>query len=258
MTDQISAKQHGGRGPTKPFPTVPLEEALLLPKSILEHGVNGKIGRQTLFSKLGRSPNSGPTRALITNSSKYGLTIGSYAAELLTVTDDGRAMLKPGLSSEETQQKQFDLAIRQFAPFNELYEKLKDQRLPDEAVLKDELGLVGVVDADRQKAAEVFTANIRFLDLLENVGGDDIVRSVGELVDELPAPPSEETSNGEMPPAGIPPVVPSVGAVVGSAVTASEPSVHIDVQIHIDSTASPEQIDQIFASMARHLYRRGS
>ncbi|MBI4200389.1 MAG: DUF5343 domain-containing protein [Chloroflexi bacterium] len=36
----------------------------------------------------------------------------------------------------------------------------------------------------------------------------------------------------------------------------TEPTVHIDIQIHIDSSASPEQIDQIFASMARHLYHR--
>lgn len=34
------------------------------------------------------------------------------------------------------------------------------------------------------------------------------------------------------------------------------PSVHIDVQIHIDPNASADQIDQIFASMARHLYGR--
>lgn len=33
------------------------------------------------------------------------------------------------------------------------------------------------------------------------------------------------------------------------------PSVHIDVQIHISPEASGEQIDQIFASMAKHLYR---
>ena len=32
------------------------------------------------------------------------------------------------------------------------------------------------------------------------------------------------------------------------------PSVHIDFQIHISPEASPEQIDQIFASMRRHLY----
>lgn len=35
------------------------------------------------------------------------------------------------------------------------------------------------------------------------------------------------------------------------------PSLHIDVQVHISSDASAEQIDQIFASMAKHLYARG-
>lgn len=32
------------------------------------------------------------------------------------------------------------------------------------------------------------------------------------------------------------------------------PSVHIDIQIHIAADAKPAQIDQIFASMAKHLY----
>lgn len=34
----------------------------------------------------------------------------------------------------------------------------------------------------------------------------------------------------------------------------SQPSVHIDFQIHISPEATPEQIDQIFDSMRRHLY----
>jgi hypothetical protein len=38
---------------------------------------------------------------------------------------------------------------------------------------------------------------------------------------------------------------------------AQQPSVHIDIQVHIDPAATAEQIDQIFASMARHLYDRG-
>jgi hypothetical protein len=32
------------------------------------------------------------------------------------------------------------------------------------------------------------------------------------------------------------------------------PGLHIDVQVHISPEASPDQIDQIFASMAKHLY----
>jgi len=35
-----------------------------------------------------------------------------------------------------------------------------------------------------------------------------------------------------------------------------DPSLHIDIQIHIPSAATAEQIDAIFSSMAKHLYRR--
>jgi hypothetical protein len=37
-----------------------------------------------------------------------------------------------------------------------------------------------------------------------------------------------------------------------------QPSLHIDVQVHISPDASAEQIDQIFASMAKHLYKNVS
>lgn len=35
----------------------------------------------------------------------------------------------------------------------------------------------------------------------------------------------------------------------------SGPNIHLDIQIHIPATATPDQIDQIFASMAKHLYQ---
>ena len=40
--------------------------------------------------------------------------------------------------------------------------------------------------------------------------------------------------------------------------TGRHPTVHIDVQVHISADASPNQIDQVFASMAKHLYGRES
>lgn len=36
------------------------------------------------------------------------------------------------------------------------------------------------------------------------------------------------------------------------------PEVHIDIQVHLSPEANLEQIDQVFASMAKHLYRRVS
>jgi hypothetical protein len=38
------------------------------------------------------------------------------------------------------------------------------------------------------------------------------------------------------------------------SVPCAPPGLHIDVQVHISPEASPDQIDQIFASMAKHLY----
>jgi hypothetical protein len=38
--------------------------------------------------------------------------------------------------------------------------------------------------------------------------------------------------------------------------TTQKPSLHIDIQVHISADASPEQIDQIFSSMAKHLYNQ--
>ena len=35
------------------------------------------------------------------------------------------------------------------------------------------------------------------------------------------------------------------------------PAVNINLQIHISADATPDQIDQIFASMAKHIYKRG-
>lgn len=37
----------------------------------------------------------------------------------------------------------------------------------------------------------------------------------------------------------------------------SSPSININLEIHISADATPDQIDQIFASMAKHIYKRG-
>lgn len=47
---------------------------------------------------------------------------------------------------------------------------------------------------------------------------------------------------------------PKTAAKAGA--NSNAPSLHIDVQVHVSAEASAEQIDQIFASMAKHLYNR--
>ncbi len=257
-----------GRGPTRLIPVMPLDDALQLPRSILQHSIDGKIQRLTLSSKLEQSNEGNLTRNLIGSSYKYGLTLGSYASSALQVTDDGRAALASDNSLQKTKEKLFELAISRLDLFNKLYQKLKDKPLRDETVLKDEFKDLGVDVDDCQKAAEVFTANIRFLGLVERIGGRDNVRSIEHIIAQFPstgtvdsvAPvgemPTGEVLAAETPRSDVPITAPLSRNLAQGGVEANTPSVHIDIQIHIDSTASADQIDQVFASMAHHLYGR--
>ena len=246
----------------KPFPVLPFEDALALPRKIVECGVDGQMNRLTVLDKMDKSPTSSATRALITASSRYGLTSGSYASPSLKVTEEGRLVSAAHDSSERTQ-KVFDLAIGRFGPFKTLYEKLKDKRLPDPSVLRDELGHAGVTEADREKGVDVFVANARYMNLVQKVSGADFVRTIETVVDQKPSsrsddevvPPSSGQSDSGQKGTRASDITNRTNASNGAA--ASEPSLHIDVQVHIDATASAEQIDQVFASMAKHLYGRG-
>jgi hypothetical protein len=64
------------------------------------------------------------------------------------------------------------------------------------------------------------------------------------------APKSRSTSKPEDPPAATSSPEPP------RATSGTGPNVHLDIQIHIPADASAEQIDQIFESMARHLYKQ--
>lgn len=68
---------------------------------------------------------------------------------------------------------------------------------------------------------------------------------------------SVPTGNSAMPVSTPPAPATNVNApTTPGVISCANPSVHIDLQIHISPDASPEQIDSIFASMAKHLYGR--
>src|SRR5438876_4690768 len=56
------------------FPASTFGEALVIAQGVQQYASGQKIRRLTLFDNLQKSPESGPRRQLITNSSKYGLT----------------------------------------------------------------------------------------------------------------------------------------------------------------------------------------
>ncbi len=86
-----------------------------------------------------------------------------------------------------------------------------------------------------------------------------------ELPDAASTVPAEKPSRKApakvraTPPAASKEAAPNPGAARSPSselAGAAGPNIHLDIQIHIPAEASPEQIDHIFASMAKHLYAK--
>ena len=103
------------------FPACSLNEALVVGEAIQKYAAGQKVRRLTLFDSLNKSPDSGPSRQLITNSSKYGITKGGYQAEFLELTKLGKAATDPDLSSKERLKARIKIGIEKVKPFNLLF-----------------------------------------------------------------------------------------------------------------------------------------
>lgn len=246
------------------FPSTKFEDVLPIAKTIQEEAIDGQLRRLTLFDRLGRSPNSGPSRQLVISSGKYGLTVGGSKAEYLSLTEEGGNLANnlPSLSS--CRELAFKLAIGKFDPFAQMYEKLRNQRLPAEDVLQDQFGQLGVDLDDCEKAAQIFEANARFVGIISPVSGSDHIIPIEQLLEdstvdtEQASPEQQETVTQESTLPESEQSGPASALKPTTTVPSQAPSIHVNVQIHIDSSADPGQIDQIFESMARHLYGRES
>ena len=122
------------------------------------------------------------------------------------------------------------------------------------------LRIRGAMDEDALAKHIMFTANATVsagartgartvIDLLE--AAEAISLKDGKFYAQDGSPVVHD--NGDSPQSGktIPALPAPPPALLGNA-----PTVHVDVQVHIATDASAEQIDAIFASMAKHLYSK--
>jgi len=171
----------------RPFPQTSFEEALLLGRAIQEHGAGQPIRRLTLFEALKRSPDSGPTRKLITASNQYGITKGAYNAETLSLTQLGATASDPTAAPGTQLAAKAELAIIGIAPFKAIYEQYKDSRVPAPAVLRDAAKAADIPDDEADECVETFLANARDLNLIRNIGGSEHLIAIEAAVDEVDA-----------------------------------------------------------------------
>jgi len=159
---------------------------LTIATAIQKHAAGQKVRRLTLFDQMGKSPDSGPSRQLISNSNKYGLTKGNYQAEHLELTQEGRAATSTETNQRDKLTVQFKLAIEKIPPFKGLYDALKGNRLPAISVLEDLAKEQGVPEADVKECVEMFIVNSKYLGVLKPLSGAERIIPVEQLIEELP------------------------------------------------------------------------
>ena len=230
-----AARRRRGRGVHfKPFPTVSFEDALLLPKGIAQYGVDGEMERRALFAELKRAPESGRSKALVTNAVKYGLIVRKRPGDLLaSPTAAGWPWRQRGVPWRRQCGSSW--------PWNS-FGLQRPLRKAERPALSRRPGAEGRAGQRRRGRGG------------PGSGGGSVC---GEPA--FPGAGSGQRRHGLCPRHRRTPRCLSAKFRKDSpespvAAAAKRPALHIDIQVHIDPTASAEQIDHIFASMARHFY----
>jgi len=180
------------------FPRTTFENALVVGEAIQQHAAGQKIRRLTLFEKMDKSPESGPSRMMVTNSGGYGISVGGYTAEFIELTEMGQKATSPENSPAGKAKARFQLAIAGIPAFYALYELNKGKRLPSPEVMRDSLADIGVEEARRKECVEIFLENAKFVGLLRTSAGAERLVSIEQLLDDLetstPLGPGSDTS----------------------------------------------------------------
>jgi hypothetical protein len=181
----------------RPYPSTSFLQSLPLAEAIHQYASGMKVRRLTLLQKMQRSATSSATFALITNSGKYGITTGSYAAEWLELTPLGSKATAPGDLGREKLSARFKLAIEDVQPFNHLYLEYRGKKLPSQEVMKDALAEKKFDASVLQEAVDTFVVNAKDLGLIQTIAGSETLFPIEQRLEELSDPQIERGGSSE-------------------------------------------------------------
>jgi len=196
------------------FPAAPFEETIDFVKSMFEFGSGEAVRRLSLFDHIGKSPDSGGSRMLVTNANKYGLIKGNYASETLELTQDGVRTVDPQIPARDQLRAKIKLSIEDIDIFAKLHERFVGRALPAKTALIDTAIEFGESKDAAPEAVETFILNARYVGLLAMLSGAERLVSKDAAVDAVQQPagqmPSGTPFSSNLPST----TPPAVGAVI--------------------------------------------
>ena len=163
------------KGKAVTFPKTTLKETLRLAQAIQDNNAGDPYNRLDLAQAVGYSPESSFFRTLITSSSRYGLTEGSYVSERISLTDLGKSIVAP--RSDEEKNKALLEALQRVEVFRKFFERFNQNKLPREDLLENTLARdFGVRKEDAKGCLEILRKNITDWGIEAKVDGNSWLR----------------------------------------------------------------------------------
>lgn len=159
------------RGPSRPYPEIPITEAIKIPKGIREHNAGHPMNTVLLADALKLSPTSSGFRELISASYKYGFTKGNYNSETIELTELGEQLTKP--RSEVEKLDAMRRGLRRIVLFEQLLTHFNNNKLPAAEFLKNTLERepFNITPEWSAEAADVFITNGKAVGFIRDVSG---------------------------------------------------------------------------------------
>jgi hypothetical protein len=183
-----------------PYPLCSFEEVADFAAAAYELGSGHNVRRVTLFDHIGKSPDSGPSRTLVTNAGKYGLIKGNYNAEQLEISDVAKKAFGERSSEYAKAEAKIEIAILNIEPFKVLYEKFVGNKLPDKTVLADSLRENDIDEKIVDSLVDNFVVNAEHVGVLQTLAGAERLVTVEHALEKLPKSQSgNESRNNSLP-----------------------------------------------------------
>lgn len=178
---------------TRAFPKNTLKDALRLAWSIQDNNGGQPYNKLDLAQSLEYSPESSGFRTLITSSSRYGLTQGSYKAEKISLEEIGRSIVAPRSDAERNEG--ILRALKNVEFFAKFFERFDQSKFPRDDLLKNTLIRdFDIPNEDVDDCLEILKRNLTDWGILVDQSGSMWLRLDKLSATSIPEKPAKEES----------------------------------------------------------------
>ena len=185
MSDDTEKQKNKRTRRVVPYPLCSFQEVADFASSAYELGSGHSVRRVTLFDHIGKSPDSGPSRSLVTNAGKYGLIKGNYGAEQFEITEVAKRAFGEISSEYEKAKAKIEIAILNIEPFRIIYEKFVGNKLPARTVLADTLKESNIDEKIIGSLVDNFVVNAEYVGVLQTLAGAERLVTVEHALERL-------------------------------------------------------------------------